>query len=196
MSHEIFSSSSPIIGKLFIVSAPSGAGKTSLVRALLEKDTAVHLSISYTTRSPRPGEVNGNDYHFVDINTFKEMIARNEFLEWAEVYGNYYGTSRVWIETQLNQGLDVLLEIDWQGAAQIKQIFPNAISLFIEPPSIEELERRLRTRGQDSEAVIQKRVHAAQEDMMHRNEFDYIIINSIFENALEDLLSVIKKARA
>lgn len=183
------------VGKLFIISAPSGAGKTSLVRALLEKDPSIQLSISYTTRAPRPGEVNGNDYHFVNLDSFKEMIARDEFLEWAEVYGNYYGTSRIWIEQQLQQGRDILLEIDWQGAAQVKKLFPQAISLFIEPPSITELEKRLRNRGQDSETVIQKRVQAAQEDMMHRNEFDHIIINSIFETALEDLLSVIKNVR-
>ena len=183
-------------GKLIVIVAPSGTGKSTLIKRLKNEFTNLIESVSYTTRPQRPGESHGVSYFFIPKEEFLAKKANDEFLEWAEVYGNYYGTSRVWIETQLNQGLDVLLEIDWQGAAQIKQIFPNAISLFIEPPSIEELERRLRTRGQDSEAVIQKRVHAAQEDMMHRNEFDYIIINSIFENALEDLLSVIKKARA
>ena len=166
-------------GTLFIVAAPSGAGKTTLVSGLLAQDAGVRLSVSYTTRAPRAGEVNGQHYHFVDVATFKAMAGRGEFLEWAEVHGNYYGTSRVWLEAQMNSGTDILLEIDWQGAQQVRKVFPDAVGVFILPPSIEELERRLRGRGTDSEEVIARRVLAAQGEMRHVGEFDYVIILSL-----------------
>ena len=152
-------------GNVFIVSAPSGAGKTSLVRALLGADPQVKLSVSYTTRAPRPGEVDGQDYHFVDLNAFMVLLNRGDFLESAEVYGNHYGTSQRWIETQLALGLDILLEIDWQGAAQVRKLMPQAISIFVMPPSINTLKARLTGRGQDSDAVIAKRVAAAREEI-------------------------------
>ena len=141
-------------GNLFVVAAPSGAGKTTLVRLLLEQESSVHLSISYTTRGPRPGEENGREYHFVDNVEFQAMIARHEFLEWAEVHGNFYGTSQKWIADQLAAGHDVLLEIDWQGAQQVRKLFPQAIGIFILPPSMEELTRRLTGRGTDAADVI------------------------------------------
>lgn len=182
-------------GNVFIVSAPSGAGKTSLVRALLDADPQVKLSVSYTTRAPRPGEVGGQHYHFVDQNTFMVMLNRGDFLESAEVYGNHYGTSQRWIETQLALGLDILLEIDWQGAAQVRNLMPQAISIFVLPPSIQALKARLTGRGQDAEAVIAKRVAAAREDMTHFSEFDYVIINNDFALAAADLQAVVKASR-
>jgi len=182
-------------GTLFIVAAPSGAGKTTLVSGLLAQDTGVRLSVSYTTRAPRAGEVNGQHYHFVDVATFKAMASRGEFLEWAEVHGNYYGTSRVWLEAQMNSGTDILLEIDWQGAQQVRKVFPAAVGVFILPPSIEELERRLRGRGTDSEEVIARRVLAAQGEMRHVGEFDYVIINNDLPVALDELVSVVRASR-
>ena len=182
-------------GNVFIVSAPSGAGKTSLVRALLDADSQVKLSVSYTTRAPRPGEVGGLHYHFVDQNAFMVMLNRGDFLESAEVYGNHYGTSQRWIETQLALGLDILLEIDWQGAAQVRKLMPQAISIFVLPPSINALKARLTGRGQDAEAVIAKRVAAAREDMTHFSEFDYVIINDDFAVAAADLQAVVKASR-
>jgi guanylate kinase len=179
-------------GNLYVVAAPSGAGKTTLVRMLLEKETAVRLSISFTTRGPRPGELSGREYHFVDTASFKEMIARQEFLEWAEVHGNYYGTSKKWIADQLEAGSDVLLEIDWQGAQQVRALFPAAIGIFIMPPSMEELTRRLVGRGTDSSAVIAGRLAAAQAEMRHVGEFDYVIINDQLEQALDDLRAVVR----
>ncbi len=182
-------------GSVFIVSAPSGAGKTSLVRALLEADPLVKLSISYTTRAPRPGEVEGQHYHFVDLNAFMVMLERGDFLESAEVYGNHYGTSQRWIETQLAHGLDILLEIDWQGAMQVRKLMPQAISIFILPPSIAALKGRLTGRAQDADEVIARRVAAAREDMSHVGEFDYVIINDDFAIAAAELQAVVKASR-
>ena len=182
-------------GNLYVVAAPSGAGKTTLVRMLLESESAVHLSISFTTRSPRPGEQNGREYHFVDAETFRSMIDRQEFLEWAEVHGNFYGTSKKWIADQLTGGNDVLLEIDWQGAQQVRQLFPEAIGIFILPPSMEELTRRLTGRGTDSAEVISRRLAAAQAEMRHVGEFDYVIINDRLEQALDELRAVVCASR-
>ncbi|CAG0997571.1 guanylate kinase [Rhodocyclaceae bacterium] len=183
------------LGTLFVVSAPSGAGKTTLVKLLLERDSRVQHSISYTTRAPRPGEQNGREYHFIDIPAFVAMRDRGEFLEWAEVHGNFYGTSRVWLEQRMNAGQDMLLEIDWQGAQQVRKMFPAAVSIFILPPSVAELEKRLRGRGQDSEEVIQRRVAAALGEMRHVDEFDFAIINNDLQEALEDLCAAVRASR-
>ena len=182
-------------GNLFVVAAPSGGGKTSLVRALLAEDATVALSISFTTRPPRPGEQNGREYHFVDADVFEAMLERGEFLECAEVHGNRYGTSQRWIDEALRSGKDVLLEIDWQGAEQVRRIYPGAIMVFILPHSMAELERRLRTRAQDSDAVIRRRLENAVEEISHALEFDYVIINSAFEEARRDLAAVLRAAR-
>lgn len=181
-------------GNLFIVSAPSGAGKTSLVAALLNSNKHIALSISYTTRAPRPGEVDGKNYHFVSRDTFLDMAKRGDFLESAEVYGNFYGTSQPWIEQQLAAGHDILLEIDWQGAAQVRRLMPHAISIFILPPSLVALETRLKGRGQDSAEVIERRLRAAREDISHVAEFDYVIINDKLDEALQQLAAVITAA--
>lgn len=186
---------SPARGLLLIVSAPSGAGKTTLVRALLKADPAIRLSISYTTRAPRPGEVNGKDYHFVGKEEFAGMLDRGEFLESAEVYGNFYGTSETWIEREIATGRDILLEIDWQGAAQVRKRFPEALSIFVLPPSLQALRNRLTNRAQDNHEVIQKRLAAAAEDVSHGTEFDYIIINDDFDQALLDLTALVRSAR-
>lgn len=182
-------------GNLFIVAAPSGAGKTSLVKELLAADTGIQLSISYTTRTPRPGEVNGQHYHFVSREIFEQMLERGDFLESAEVYGNFYGTSQPWIAASRNTGRDILLEIDWQGAAQVRKLIPEAIGIFILPPSVEALRQRLTGRGQDSEDVILRRVAAARADISHVGEFDYVIINDDFDTALQDLLAVVRAQR-
>ena len=182
-------------GNLFVVAAPSGAGKTTLVRLLLEQESRVHLSISYTTRGPRPGEENGREYHFVDNVEFQAMIARHEFLEWAEVHGNFYGTSQKWIADQLAAGHDVLLEIDWQGAQQVRAVFPQAIGVFILPPSMDELARRLTGRDTDSTEVIARRFAAARDEMRHVDEFEYVIINDDLQQALANLRSVVAAAR-
>ena len=181
-------------GNLYVVAAPSGAGKTTLVRLLLEAEP-VRLSISFTTRQPRPGEQDGREYHFVDTATFRAMIERREFLEWAEVHGNFYGTSKKWIADQLAVDADVLLEIDWQGAQQVRQQFPDAIGIFILPPSMEELERRLTGRGTDAADVIARRLAAAQAEMHHVGECDYVIINNQLEEALLDLRAVVRASR-
>lgn len=181
-------------GNLYVVAAPSGAGKTTLVRLLLEAEP-VRLSISFTTRQPRPGEQDGREYHFVDTATFRAMIERQEFLEWAEVHGNFYGTSKKWIADQLAVDADVLLEIDWQGAQQVRQQFPDAIGIFILPPSMAELERRLTGRGTDAADVIARRLAAAQAEMHHVGEFDYVIINNQLEEALLDLRAVVRASR-
>ena len=183
------------IGNIFIVTAPSGAGKTSLVKALLEADSQVKLSVSYTTRAPRPGEVDGMHYHFVSLDDFMDRLNRGDFLESAEVYGNRYGTSQRWIEQQLAEGVDILLEIDWQGAAQVRRLMPDAIGIFILPPSPEALRQRLTGRGQDSEAVIAGRLAAAREDMSHVSEFDYVIINDDFAMAVAELQAVVRASR-
>ena len=182
-------------GNLFVVSSPSGGGKTSLVRALLAEDAKVALSISFTTRPPRPGEQNGREYHFVDPATFEAMLERGEFLECAEVHGNRYGTSQRWIEETLHSGKDVVLEIDWQGAVQVRRLYPSATTMFILPPSMAELERRLRARAQDSDAVIRHRLENAVEEISHAVEFDYVIINNVFEEARRDLAAVVRAAR-
>ncbi len=184
-----------LAGALFIVSAPSGAGKTTLVRKLMERDTGIRHSISYTTRQPRPGERDGHDYNFIDIQTFLAMRERGEFLEWAEVHGNFYGTSRAWLVEEMRAGRDTLLEIDWQGAQQVRALMPGAVSIFIVPPSIPELERRLRARGQDSEDVIQRRVAAALGELRHVGEFDFVIINNDLREALDDLVAAVRAAR-
>jgi guanylate kinase len=182
-------------GNVFLVVAPSGAGKSTLVNALLARDATIALSISYTTRAPRPGEVDGREYHFVSIDEFKERRARGEFLESAEVHGHFYGTSRLWIEQRMQAGSDVLLEIDWQGARQVKQVFPHAVGIFILPPSIEALEQRLHKRGQDSPQVIARRLLAAGSEIAHAPEFDYVIINEDFDRALADLTAIVTAAR-
>jgi guanylate kinase len=184
-------------GSLFIVSAPSGAGKSSLVRAAIADDPQLSLSVSYTTRPPRAGEVEGREYHFVDRKTFEAMLERGEFLESAEVHGNRYGTSQKWIGEARAKGLDILLEIDWQGAQQVRRAFPDAVGIFIlpPPPVLPELERRLRGRGQDTEAAIQRRLQDARDEMSHLAEFDYVIINKEFEEARRDLAAVVRAAR-
>lgn len=182
-------------GSLFIISAPSGAGKTSLVHALLNINPQIDLSVSYTTRNPRPGEQNGRDYHFVSRDTFLAMAKRGEFLESAEVYGNLYGTSQTWISQEIARDHDILLEIDWQGAAQVRRLFPECVSIFILPPSMEALEQRLRGRGKDNEEVIAKRMAAVREDVAHVAEFDYVIINDNLNEALRELNAVVLSAR-
>ena len=184
-------------GTLYIVSAPSGAGKSSLISALLERNPtyAMKVSVSHTTRGMRPGEQDGMHYHFVQKEHFEELIEKGEFLEYAEVFGNYYGTSRVWIEQTLEKGIDVFLDIDWQGARQIRKQMPQAQSIFILPPSREELERRLTARGQDSEAVIAKRMNEAQAEISHYDEYDYVIVNDDFDVAIMDFKAIIRAER-
>lgn len=185
----------PRLGNVLIVAAPSGAGKSTLVNALLASDASVKLSISYTTRGPRPGETDGREYFFVDVPTFDRMRAAGEFIEWAEVHGHWYGTSSAWIESRVADGDDVLLEIDWQGAQQIRRRFPEAIGIFILPPSIDALEARLRQRGQDENAVITRRLLAAGGEIAHAREFEYAIINQEFAEASHQLKSIVQAAR-
>lgn len=182
-------------GNLFIISAPSGAGKTSLVHALLNINPQIDLSVSYTTRAPRAGEVNGKDYHFVSRETFVAMQMRGEFLESAEVYGNFYGTSQTWITQENAKGRDILLEIDWQGAEQVRRSFPRAISIFILPPSLDALRLRLTGRGTDHADVIARRLAAARVDVAHVAEFDYVIINDVLNEALRELDAVVLSAK-
>jgi guanylate kinase len=182
-------------GVLFVITAPSGAGKTSLIRALLQDEPALQLSTSYTTRAPRPGEQDGREYHFVDVPTFEAMRARGEFLESAEVHGNHYGTSRKVISDTLERGQDLILEIDWQGARQVRALYPDCIGIFILPPSLEELERRLRARGHDAEPVMQRRLANAQAEMAHSGEFKYAIINKDFDTARAELARIIRSER-
>ncbi len=182
-------------GSLIIVAAPSGAGKTTLVRMLMERDPRVQLSISCTTRAPRPGEQDGREYHFIDVASFVAMRDRGEFVEWAEVHGNFYATSRLWLEQQVAAGQEILLEIDWQGAQQVKRLFPEATSIFILPPSTAELEHRLRGRGQDSEEIIQRRLTGALDEMRHVKEFDFVIINNDLQAAFNDLLAAVNCSR-
>jgi guanylate kinase len=184
-----------IAGTLFIVTAPSGAGKTTLVGRLMADDPLVTHSISFTTRAPRPSEQNGREYHFVEVQHFLAMRERGEFAEWAEVHGNFYGTSRLWLEQRMQEGCDMLLEIDWQGAQQMRRQFPEAVGIFILPPSIAELERRLRGRGADSDDVITRRVAAAQGEMRHVGEFDFVIINNDLDVALGELKSAVRASR-
>jgi guanylate kinase len=182
-------------GRLFVISAPSGAGKTTLTRMLLAADPAIKLSISTTTRPPRPGEVDGREYHFVDPARFEVMRDAGEFLEWAHVHGNYYGTSKRWIVEQRAAGHDVLLEIDWQGAQQVRRAFADPVGIFILPPSVDALRDRLVGRGQDSAEVIARRLAAARAEMSHVSEFDYVIINNDLAQALVDLQMVVGAAR-
>ena len=182
-------------GSLFMVVAPSGAGKSSLVNALLAQEPAIKLSISYTTRQPRPGEQNGREYHFTSVENFLKSRELGEFLESAEVHGNYYGTSRVLIESDMKAGTDVLLEIDWQGAQQVKRQFSHAVGIFILPPSITALEERLNKRGQDAPSVITRRILAAGGEIAHAPEFEYVIINQDFATALSELTAIVKATR-
>ena len=182
-------------GTLFVVAAPSGAGKSTLVNALLEREPAISLSISHTTRPPRPGEQYGRHYYFVERAEFEREIADGIFLEHAEVHGNLYGTSRTTVSGLLCQGRDVLLEIDWQGAQQIRASKPDCVSVFILPPSRVELERRLRGRASDSADVIERRLHNSREEIAHAHEFDYIIVNDSFDEALGDLQSIVRAVR-
>lgn len=187
--------STTISGNLFIITAASGAGKTSLVKELLANDSQVKLSISYTTRQPRPGEQNGVHYHFVTDDLFLGVLNAGGFLESADVHGAKYGTSQYAVDAALQASHDVILEIDWQGAQQVRNIYPKAISIFILPPSVETLAQRLNNRGQDSAEVIAKRLAAAREEMSHVVEFDYVTINDNFEVALQDLLAIIRATR-
>jgi guanylate kinase len=182
-------------GTLFIVAAPSGAGKTTLVGRLLADDPQVQHSISFTTRAPRPGEQNGREYHFIDGQRFLAMRERGEFAEWAEVHDNFYGTSRLWLEQRMKEGCDMMLEIDWQGAQQMRRQFPEAIGIFILPPSVAELENRLRRRGADSEDVIARRVAGALAEMRHVGEFDFVIINNDLDVALGELKAAVRASR-
>lgn len=182
-------------GNLFVVAAPSGGGKTSIVNALLERETAIRLSVSYTTRPPRPGEEDGVHYHFIDEPGFMARMAAGEFLENANVHGNWYATSSTWLKQQVASGHDVLLEIDWQGAAQVRGLIPSSVHVFILPPSLAVLRERLEKRGQDSQEVIARRLDAAQEEMRHCNEFDYVIINQEFATAVADLAAVVRASR-
>src|SRR3990167_7033242 len=182
-------------GNLFVISAPSGAGKTSLVHALLNINPQIDLSVSYTTRAPRPGEQDGKAYHFVSREIFLAMAKRGEFLESAEVYGNLYGTSQTWISQENAKGRDILLEIDWQGAAQVRQIFPECISIFVLPPSMEALEQRLKGRGKDDDGTIARRMAAVRDDVAHVAEFEYVIINDNLNEALRELNAVVLSAR-
>jgi guanylate kinase len=182
-------------GNLFVVAAPSGAGKSSLVKALLELDSRLAVSVSHTTRAPRGQEQHGREYWFVDEPAFRAMIARDEFFEWAQVHGNLYGTSRTAIEQRLEGGEDVVLEIDWQGALQIKAIFPHAVLIFILPPSWEELEQRLQRRGEDRPETIATRLQNARDEVVQARHFDFVIINSLFETALFDLKTVVHSQR-
>jgi len=182
-------------GLLLIVTAPSGAGKSTLVNAVLADDARLALSISYTTRAPRAGEADAREYHFVDRATFQRMLEAGEFLESAEVHGNFYATSQRRIGELRAAGRDVVLEIDWQGAAQVRRIFPEAIGVFLLPPSLAELERRLRARGKDPDDAIRRRLAAAEAEMSHAGEFDYVIINSDFEEARRDLAAVVRASR-
>ena len=182
-------------GNLFVVVAPSGAGKTSLVNELLTREPGIRLSISYTTRAPREGEAHGREYHFVQRAEFEKMIAAGDFLEHANVFGNYYGTSKRWIEEQLAGDHDVLLEIDWQGAQQVRKLFAQMVGIFIMPPSIKELRKRLTSRGKDSPETIEKRLAGAREDISHVLEFEYIIVNESFDSAATDLHAVVRATR-
>jgi guanylate kinase len=183
-------STTEAMGRLYIVSAPSGAGKTSLVSALLEADSQVEVSVSHTTRAARPGEQDGVNYHFVAVEMFEALVAEGDFLEHAKVFDNYYGTSRVWLEQRLMAGQDVILEIDWQGAQQVRKIMPEALSVFILPPSKAALRARLEGRGQDSEEIIARRMSEAESESSHFNEYNYLIVNDDFEQARQALCTI------
>lgn len=182
-------------GNLFILSAPSGAGKSSLIGALLKKHSDMKVSVSHTTRSPRPGEENGVHYHFVSVDEFKALIEKNDFFEWAQVFDNYYGTSKQAIESQLAAGIDVFLDIDWQGAQQIRKLVDDVETIFILPPSKEELESRLNNRGQDSAEIIAGRMAKAQSETSHYNEYDYVVVNDDFDTALSEIETIVMAKR-
>jgi len=182
-------------GNLFVVAAPSGGGKTSLTRALLESEPMIRLSVSYTTRPPRPGEIDGVDYHFVTADRFAALKAAGEFLEHARVHGNWYATSATWLEAQIDSGQDVLLEIDWQGALQVRKLVPESVQIFILPPSLASLRQRLVRRGQDDEETIARRLSAARDEMRHCIDFDYVIINQDFASAVADLAAIVRASR-
>jgi guanylate kinase len=182
-------------GTLFIVAAPSGAGKSSIVNACLARDPSIALSVSFTSRAARPGERHAEHYHFVSAETFQQMVAAGDFFEHALVHGDWKGTARQSVEPQLAAGRDVLLEIDWQGAAQVRRQVPDAVGVFILPPSPEALEQRMRARAQDSDAVIAQRLAAAREEMSHYREFDYVIVNEHFEVAVDDMCSIFNACR-
>jgi guanylate kinase len=185
----------PASGCLFVLAAPSGGGKTSLVSALLEREPGIRLSVSYTTRPPRPGESDGVHYHFIDEARFATLKDRGEFLEHAHVHGNWYATSATWLREQITAGHDVLLEIDWQGAAQVHRLIPDAVLIFILPPTLASLRERLEKRGQDSAAVIARRLDAAREEMRHYSDFNYVIMNQDFARAVDDLSAIVRAAR-
>lgn len=185
----------PYAGNVFLITAPSGAGKSSLLAALMQADASLTLSVSYTTRAPRDGETHGKDYYFVDQNDFEAMLGRNEMLESAHVHGHYYGTPRAPLVAALQAGRDVLLEIDWQGAQQVRAQLPGITSIFILPPSIEALDQRLRARAKDSEQVIAKRLAGANLEISHANEFEYVIINQEFSVALSQLQQIVESSR-
>ena len=196
MTQETMADTGAGTGTLYIISAPSGAGKSSLLRAMLENSGGdVVLSVSHTTRMPRPGEVDGKDYHFVDTGVFQAMADRGEFLEHAQVFDNFYGTSQKGIEAQLSEGLDVILEIDWQGARQVRRLVPGSVGIFILPPSRQALEERLKGRGQDDDAVIARRMSDAVSEMSHYSEYDYLVINDVFQVACDELASIIRGNR-
>ncbi|MGM0571036.1 guanylate kinase [Marinobacter sp.] len=178
-------------GTLYVISAPSGAGKTSLVGEMIRADARLGVSVSHTTRPMRPGEQDGVNYHFVSREAFEDMIRRDEFLEHADVFGNYYGTSQVWVEQTLAQGRDVILEIDWQGATQVRRLMPHCVSIFIVPPSAEVLRERLVGRGTDAPEVVERRLREAAEECRHALEFDYLVVNDDFADALSQLLSIV-----
>jgi guanylate kinase len=182
-------------GTLYIISAPSGAGKTSLVDALMRSQRNLKVSVSHTTRQQRPGELDGTHYHFVDVPSFQHMVAAGEFLEYAQVFDHYYGTSRTQVMDNLALGTDVILEIDWQGGRQVRQSVQDCVSIFILPPSREELERRLRGRNQDSDAVIARRMQEAVREMSHFREYDYVLVNDTFDDALADLKAIVRARR-
>lgn len=182
-------------GTLYVISAPSGAGKTSLIKALLGRDPHLHLSVSYTTRAPRPGEIDGVHYRFVDPPTFQRMVAEAAFLEHAQVFGNWYGTAEAALRAGLEEGRDLVLEIDWQGAHQVRERFPAAVGIFILPPSVATLDTRLRGRGQDGEAVIATRMAQAREEISHCHDYDYLVVNDSFEVALDDLAAIVRARR-
>jgi guanylate kinase len=185
----------PASGCLFVLAAPSGGGKTSLVNALLEREPGIRLSVSYTTRPPRPGEKDGVHYHFVDEPRFMTLKSGGEFLEHAHVHGNWYATSATWLREQIANGHDVLLEIDWQGAEQVRRLIPGAVLIFILPPSLASLRERLEKRGQDAPQVIERRLDAAREEMRHCGDFDYVIMNQDFARAVDDLSAIVRAAR-
>jgi guanylate kinase len=182
-------------GNLFVVAAPSGGGKTSLTRALLQRQRSLRLSVSYTTRPPRPGECDGVDYHFVTLERFMQLKASGEFIEYAQVHGNWYATSSSWLKNQVDAGQDVLLEIDWQGAAQIRTLIPSSVEIFILPPTLDSLAERLIRRGQDDPATIARRLESAREEIRHCIDFDYVIINQDFASAVDDLEAIVRASR-